>query len=34
MAIVGSSQGINGGEIDGCRDLPEKMILRDKTVKR
>jgi hypothetical protein len=34
MAVVGSSKAINEGEIDGFRDLPEKMILRYEAVKR
>jgi hypothetical protein len=34
VAVVGSSKAINEGEIDGGRDLPEEMILRNETVKR
>ena len=32
VAVVGSGEGINEGEIDGFRDLLKKMILRDETV--
>jgi len=34
IAVVGSGKGINEGEIDGFRDLTQKMILRNKAVER
>jgi hypothetical protein len=32
VAVVGSGNGINKGEIDGFRDLTKKMVLRDEAV--